>query len=345
MTDIALVLQGGAALGAFEAGVIDVILKEKEWNPVVVSGVSIGAVNAAVLCAPLLAGDRDDAVDELRSLWKDIAAPLALPSFMAPRMFSPWWTPWGFWLNRSFGDSTPLKRTLQRHVDFTRLAPPAEVPERPGYGIDRRCIVTATNLVSGDLEAFDSGVMRLGPSHILASAALPFAYPPHEAEGSSGQMGTYVDGGLYNNTPLKQVLDALEEGPIKRVDLLVVVNLFPRGNELPSSLAEYSDRLFEIFFSNKTRLDAKHAERVKELVGLWTRIDEELEPELKETLREQFPGAFRYLDKEEAFGDVVQITHTAPEPAGGPTDFSSSSIDRRWEQGARAARDALVDYD
>ena len=171
-----LVLQGGGALGAFELGVIEWLL-DHEISPDVVSGVSIGAVNAAVLAGSKHGDPRKD----LRGLWADLTTPtlpppLALANgqvslFGNPGMYAPRVDYLDLWRWTSFYETGPLRATLSKFVDFDKLKPGA--PQSP------QLILTATNLASGRLDRFDSRKMaptfRLQLGAAGASSAIEIA--------------------------------------------------------------------------------------------------------------------------------------------------------------------------
>ena len=169
-----LVLQGGGALGAFELGVMEWLL-DGGMRPDVVSGVSIGAINAAVLCGCR----RADPKVALRELWADLTT-LSLPPPLeaANRQLSVFGNP-GMYVPRtdylnvfnwtSFYDTQPLRRTLERHVDFDKLRP-GEFRARAAARAPR-VILTATNLRTGKLDRFDSKQMQITPAHVAPAAA------------------------------------------------------------------------------------------------------------------------------------------------------------------------------
>ena len=244
-----LVLQGGGALGAYQAGVYEA-LSTKELLPHWVAGISIGAINAALIAGnpPKLRGPR------LREFWETVTAaysslfPLTpgvhmrtafngaiatmdsifgLPGFFTPRVP-------GFKAT-SLYDTAPLRATLEKLVDFELLN-------------DRsvRLSVGAVNVRSGNFTYFDTNEQRLDVRHIMASAALPPGFPPIEIDGE-----WYWDGGLVSNTPLHYVLDQ----PGERRRLVFQVDLFPAEGHMPTDLAEVADREKDIRFSSRTRLN------------------------------------------------------------------------------------------
>ena len=215
--NIALVLQGGGALGAYQVGVYQG-LHEAGIVPNWIAGISIGAFNTA-----LIAGNPPERrMDALRDFWETISQPYLLPATTLgqearlsgigkdARAWLDAWEAWravvegqrGFYQPRSwFGEdpftapgpthaswytTQPMIETLERMVDFDRLN---------DGGI--RVSVGAVDVASGNLEYFDNAHMRLDARHILASGALPPAFPAVEIDGRY-----FWDGGLVSNTPL-----------------------------------------------------------------------------------------------------------------------------------------------
>jgi NTE family protein len=216
---VALVFQGGGALGAYQCGVYEA-LHEAGIRPAWFSGTSIGAINAAIL-----AGNAPEhRLERLREFWNTICVPAGpfggfagiadwLPTggpldgwlnalgafgaiahgqqgFFAPRLLPPFMLNDGSPASTSFYDTTPLKATLERLVDFDRIN---------SDGV--RLSIGATNVASGNFRYFDSALERIRPEHVLASGALPPAFPAVVVDGEQ-----YWDGGLVSNTPLEYVL-------------------------------------------------------------------------------------------------------------------------------------------
>ena len=215
---IALLLQGGGALGAYQAGVYEA-LAEADLHPDWVGGISIGAINGA-----LIAGNAPEArVDRLRAFWERVTAKpycdwserlfvarndtvrqwqnqmsanLALISgasgFFMPRFPLPWLHPPGSMEATSFYDTSRLRLTLEQLIDFDRI-----------NARHMRFGVGAVNVRNGNLVYFDSATHTIGPEHIMASAALPPSFPAVEIDGEH-----YWDGGLVSNTPLQWIVDS-----------------------------------------------------------------------------------------------------------------------------------------
>ncbi|HTT11196.1 MAG TPA: patatin-like phospholipase family protein [Burkholderiaceae bacterium] len=251
--ELIFVLQGGGALGAYQAGVYEA-LSARGLFPQWVGGISIGAINAA-----LIAGNEPkQRVARLREFWQTVTAQYSslfpvvpgveartafngtiaamssifgLPGFFTPRVP-------GF-RTISFYDTAPLKTTLENLVDFDLLNSDSV-----------RLSVGAVNVRSGNFIYFDTSRQRLDARHIMASAALPPGFPPIEIDGE-----WYWDGGLVSNTPLQYVLDQ----PGRRPRLVFQVDLFPAEGQLPTNLAEVADREKDIEFSSRTRLNTTNA--------------------------------------------------------------------------------------
>jgi NTE family protein len=217
---IALVLQGGGALGAYQAGVYDA-LAEAGLQPDWVAGISIGAINTAIIAGnaphdrvdklrafwegvtsqfwPRIGSETDPFVaagDVLRSYMNQFSAVFALAAgagtFFTPRLLLPWLAPAGTPAATSYYDTTPLRHTLEQLVDFDRI-----------NAGEMRFSVGAVNVRSGNFVYFDTRTHVIRPEHVLASGALPPGFPAVEIEGEY-----YWDGGLVSNTPLQWVMES-----------------------------------------------------------------------------------------------------------------------------------------
>jgi NTE family protein len=257
---VALALQGGGALGAYQAGVYEA-LHEAGIRPNRLAGISIGALNAAIIAGNAPA----DRVPRLREFWETISNPSHAGSWLD---YSEWPEAWragfdelsawrtvltgqaGFFRPRllppiskalhntpdriSWYDTTPLGKTLDRLVDFDRLNGPDAL----------HVVVSAVNVRTGNFTRFDNHRQRLAPEHFMASGALPPGFPPVEIDGEY-----YWDGGVVSNTPLYEVLHH-EPG----CDTLVFqVDLWSARGALPRDLVDVSERHKEIQYSSRTR--------------------------------------------------------------------------------------------
>src|SRR5262249_50603514 len=151
----------------------------------------------------------------------------------------------------SFYETSRLRVTLAKHVNFEKLRP--ENFARPPGERAPRLILTATNLVSGKLDRFDSQEMALTAEDVAASGSLPPSFPmtTAPAPGPGGRPMPYWDGGLFDNTPLSKVIGALEDSddPDKT---MYVVNLFPSSAPLPRTMQDVVTRMMTLALSNQT---------------------------------------------------------------------------------------------
>jgi len=260
---VALVLQGGGALGAYQAGVYEA-LDEAGLHPNWVAGISIGALNAAIIAgnAP------EQRVARLREFWQSITRPPLMPTWPTfPLDPGAWELPWqnglsglaalralmegqpGFFTPRPFPllpwraspataswyDTSPLKGTLERLVDFDRI----------NHKTSMRVSVGAVNIRTGNFAYFDNTGGNLRVEHFMASGALPPGFPAIEVDGEF-----YWDGGMVSNTPLYKVLSDAS----CRDSLIFQVDLWSARGELPRDLAEVTTRAKDIQYSSRTRL-------------------------------------------------------------------------------------------
>ncbi len=277
-----LVLQGGGALGAYQGGVYEVLTsihREPDW----VAGVSIGAINAALI----VGNPPGQGLRRLREFWELVSSPMptgldtllggelratfndasalrgvlfGVPGFFIPRVPPAGWHPRGTPGAISHYDTEPLRRTLERMVDFDRIN---DGPIRLSVG--------AVNVRSGNFEYFDSATRRLDARHVMASGALPPGFPPVEIDGEY-----YWDGGLLSNTPLQYVLDQ----PAARRRMIFQVDLFPAAGRLPATLGDVAAREKDIRFSSRTRLNTSHAVQRQRMARAVRRLLDKLPPEL-----------------------------------------------------------------
>src|SRR5260221_458116 len=335
---VALVLQGGGALGGYQAGVYEA-LATSDYLPDWVAGISIGAINAAII-----AGNAPEKrVERLRSFWEQITAPTAAwpsglsgqlaiwqqkasansalmfgqPGFFVPRAVQDW-----FSLEKplSYYRTDTLKSTLERLVDFDRINNSKEI----------RFSVGAVNLRTGRFAYFDSEEIIIRPEHVMASGALPPGFPPVEIDGEH-----YWDGGLVSNTPLQHVLDYYP----RRSRLSFQVDVFQGYGQLPKNLEEVSERETDIRYSSRTRVNTDAFQQRHEV----RHAINELEKLLPESIARTEPAKRLH-----AFGcvtemDIVQLVYRPFEPQGAAKDyeFSRGTMNARWEQGLSDATTTL----
>lgn len=265
-----MVLQGGGALGAYQAGVYEG-LAEAGILPDWISGISIGSINAA-----LIAGNPPEKrVERLKSFWAMVSSHLTgipwvagesgqrafnetsaaltavfgAPGFFEPRMPPAYAYPPGLVGPLSFYETAPLMRTLETMVDFDRI-----------NSGDLRISVGAVNIRTGNFAYFDSARETIGPAHLMASGALPPGLPPVEIAGEH-----YWDGGLVSNTPLQYVLDEVP----RRDSLIFQVDLFSARGPMPKSLMEAAEREKDIRYSSRTRLNTdvfRHTQEMRRAI-------------------------------------------------------------------------------
>ena len=333
---IALILQGGGVLGAFECGVVRA-LEEKQVFPDIVAGVSIGAFNGAIIASnPRLA------TQALEAFWDELAvAALDLPlpgdshvaavtqvmTFGVPKFFWPrWMMPFRLlsespanWT--SFYDTSPVKALVAKYVDFAALKVSPV-----------RLLISAVNVMTAELEVFDSYVDDLTPDHILASGSLPPGFPWTQIEGK-----VYWDGGIISNSPLDLVIDRC--GPDgKRV---FIVDLFSRRSALPSNMAEVLIRRDEIVYSERVRSDLRHREMVTAYRKLIEDIFVRLEP-AEATKVKHLPGYIQLMGVGAATS-ITRIVRAGPsgQPVSLDYDFSASTIRKHQAEGYEVAMKAI----
>ena len=283
---VALVLQGGGALGAFQAGIYEA-LAEAGLHPNWIAGTSIGAINAA-----LIAGNSpDQRVEKLRAFWDQITTPnmpdlfqvpdiglanpyyrrwlrqmraagtalAGAPGFFAPRLPPPFFHPPGSDSATSFYDTEPLLRTLDKLVDFDRI-----------NSGETRLSIGAVNVRSGELRYFDTECDKIRPEHIAASSALPPTLPWIEIDGEC-----YWDGSVVSNTPLHYIFS-----DIKDADTLVFqCDLWNAEGELPADILEVRKREIQIHLSSRSNANIEHFRYLHKLRLALANVLDKLPPE------------------------------------------------------------------
>src|SRR6266852_863761 len=345
---VALLLQGGGALGAYQAGVYEA-LAETGLHPDWVVGISIGAINAAII-----AGNAPERrVDKLREFWEGITAPsigfdadvvgllergdaarmlanqvsaaivasAGTPGFFRPRIPNPWFHPPGKIEATSYYDTRALKATLERVVDFDRVN---------SIDKDTRLSLGAVNVRSGNMVYFDSATQVIGPEHVMASGALPPGFPAIEIEGEY-----YWDGGLISNTPLQWIVtnQQLPDALVFQVDL------WSARGEFPRNLAEVATRQKEIQYSSRTRAFTDFIKRLHKLRNTVAALLEELPEEMKQSEQVKFLSSA----VERHAANIVQLIYRPKGYEGDSKDyeFSRRSMEEHWRAGYYDAVHAL----
>jgi NTE family protein len=335
---VALLLQGGGALGAYQAGVYEA-LAERGIEPSWIAGISIGAVNSAIIAG----NPREERVAKLRAFWElvsttTIAWSDLLPVFLrdgtprgivnqlqamgvmtkgvqgffTPRLPPPFALPPGGDGATSWYDTTPLKATLERLVDFDRINHPGGM----------RFSVGAVNVETANFAYFDNATDTIRPEHVMASGALPPAFAPVEIDGKY-----YWDGGLVSNTPLDWVLSSRSE-----LDTLIFqVDLWSAAGELPRDLAGVATRLKEVQFSSRTRATTREFAAKQKLRAAFRQLMKDMPAELAAT-----PAA-RLLAEESdpAVYAIVQLIYRSPtyEQQSKDYEFSRWTMEDHWRTG------------
>lgn len=355
-----LVLQGGGALGAYQAGVYEA-LDAHGLAPQWVAGISIGAINAA-----LIAGNPPHRrVARLREFWEGISSHLPAPAlpghygikarelfneasasmvaaFGVPGFFKPRFPPAPFQTEGtpgalSYYDTSPLQATLEKLIDFDLIN-----DRRTDHHV--RLSVGAVNVGTGNFVYFDScdgqaasgsrarRARRITPQHVMASGALPPGFAPIEIEGEF-----YWDGGLVSNTPLQYVLDQVIQD-----DMLVVqVDLFSARGPLPTNLSEVAGREKDIRFASRTRLNTDVIAQQQKLNQAAQNLAKKLPPEfandpdLLALLQVGSPAAIT----------VLHLINRSPryETQTKDYEFSRATVDEHWAAGLADGHASLSD--
>lgn len=341
---VVLLLQGGGALGAYQGGVYQA-LAEADLHPDCVSGISIGAINSA-----LIAGNApQERIGALRRFWEAVTEPAfgipaamsamaaafaqrgdfahgvvnqmrafttlmgGAPSFFAPRPVPPFFAPPGSAAAESWYDVSPLKATLERLVDFERI-----------NAGQMRFSVGAVNVRTGNFAFFDNETHVIGPEHVMASGALPPGFPASRVDGEH-----YWDGGLVSNTPLQWVLETRP-----RMDTLAFqVDLWNARGELPRDLIGQETRQKEIRFSSRTRAatDAfRSAQRHRRALSRLARLVPEAD------LAALDPQTQRLIEEaDEKVYNIVHLIYRAKsyEKPSKDYEFSRATMEEHWTSG------------
>src|ERR1700736_2715294 len=334
-----LVLQGGGALGSYQAGAYQALCHH-DFEPEWISGISIGAINAAIIAGhprekrvgrlkefwemvsaavpwnPVTSGDRG------RSLFNETSAAL-IATFGVPGFFTPRFPPAPLWpqgtaQSLSYYDTAPLKKTLEQLVDFDRI-----------NDLKCRLSVGAVGVTSGNFKYFDNLEFRklgkkIGPEHIMASGALPPGFPSIVIDGEH-----YWDGGIASNTPLAFVLDA----EIDRDLLIFQIDLFSARGPLPESLLEAAEREKDIRFSSRTRMNTDKNRQIHEA----RKALRDLMGKLPEDLKNDPSVKFLCQAAKENTVTVVHLIYKSKnyESSSKDYDFSHVGMVEHWSAGAR----------
>jgi NTE family protein len=336
-----LVLQGGGALGAYQAGVcagLEQAGMAVDW----LAGVSIGAVNAA-----LIAGNPPGRrVERLREFWHRMSAslPLSLPAplavlrplvnrihagavvafgvpgFFVPRALPPIFAPEGALQALSYYDTSPLRSTLEDLVDFDFI-----------NSREVRLSLGAVNVRTGRSQYFDNARMRLRPEHVMASGALPPGFPPVEIDGE-----LYWDGGIVSNSPLSYVAEQSYDEDA----LVFQVDLFSATGDVPRNLEQVDERVKDIQYASKMFLNLSRLREFEDLRAAVHRLLDKLPEGLQSD-----PDVLR-LKAVSTRGAVTLIhftnRHGTYSSHFKDTEFSRATVDELWTAGEGDVRQAIA---
>lgn len=344
---IALLLQGGGALGAYQGGVYEAMV-EHGVEPSWIAGISIGAINSAIICG----NPPGQRLAKLREFWELASTPHpsligglfgglftggaarsainqmaagqtlfgGVPGFFTPRFPPPTLLSNGGPAATSWYDTSVLRPTLERLVDFDRI-----------NAREIRLSVGAVNVRTGNFAYFDNHEQTIRPEHVMASGALPPAFPAVEIDGHF-----YWDGGMVSNTPLDWVLT-------KRCDLdtlVLQVDLWSARGTLPRDMAGVAVRMKDIQYSSRTRATTDAFQKAQALRAEFNKLLAQLPPELAD-----LPEA-KLLAKasDPAVYNIIQLIYRSPAYEGESKDyeFSRQTMEDHWRAGYRDAKITLA---
>jgi len=329
-----LLLQGGGALGAYQAGAYEG-LHDHDLAPDWVTGVSIGAINSA-----LIAGNPPDKrVERLREFWDRVssgipivapeqieavrialnrlsaatAAAFGVPGFFVPRIPPAFLAPDGMPGALSVYDTSPLRATLEELVDFDRINEKERI----------RLSVGAVDVHTGKSVYFDNQHCRLGPEHVMASGSLPPGFPPIEIDGSH-----YWDGGIVSNSPLWYVLD---DSPHINA-LIVQVDLFSGSGELPANLDQVMERAKDIQYSSKILFNTDRVRELEELRHALGRLLKKVPSKLHDDPDYKALAPLAQLKRQITIAHLVNRRFATSINAK-DYEFSRATVRQLWQEG------------
>ncbi|WP_438730941.1 patatin-like phospholipase family protein [Parasphingorhabdus sp. DH2-15] len=337
---VALVLQGGGALGSYQGGVYHAMVESNiriDW----LAGISIGAINSAII-----AGNRFEvALGQMRAFWEEVsgilpnwltlendwtrtanhnfgaftAATFGVPGFYKPHMLPPSFAIPGSDNALSLYDTSPMIETLNRYVDWERLN---DGPIRLSVG--------AVNVETGNFRYFDTrskdDAVKIDARHIMASGALPPGFAPVEIDGQY-----YWDGGLVSNTPLAYVLEHQTE------DMLIFqVDLFSARGRMPKNFGDVLSREKDIRYSSRTRATTDYYLALRREHAQLRALLDKLPDSMAE---DENVKALRAMTTEQA-ANIVHLIYRPQSWESGARDFefSRATMEQHWQQGQDAVQ-------
>lgn len=347
---VALTLQGGGALGAYQAGVYEG-LAEAGVAPNWIAGISIGALNTAII-----AGNAPEhRVKRLHEFWETICKPAYTPQlpafvehalfnsgdairktftamqaagavvegqkgFFVPRFPPPLPNASGHPEKASYYDTRPLKETLERLCDFDRI-----------NSKEIRVSVGAVNVGSGNFVYFDNTTRTLRPEHFIASGALPPGFAAVEIDGEY-----YWDGGLMSNTPLYEVIQTTP----RRDTLAFQVDLWSARGPVPDNITDVQGRVKDIQYSSRTRLVTDMLQRSQRFRHVLREVLDRVAPEHREDAWVELANDLACTKKY----NVIHLIYRHKEYEGHFKDFQfgASTMREHWESGLQDIRASLA---
>ena len=333
----ALLLQGGGALGSYQAGVYQA-LAEANLHPDWVAGISIGAINSALI----IGNAPEQRVEKLRAFWEQVSRPplgipyfekhqiksdlqhqlinqwrswgtlmWGAPGFFQPRFPPPLALPAGNPGNLAYYDVSPLRSLLESLIDFDRI-----------NAKKQRFSVGAVNVKTGNFVYFDNQTHKIGAQHIMASGALPPGFPAIEVDGEF-----YWDGGIVSNTPLQWVLDAMP----RQDTLAFQVDLWSARGELPRDMIEVDVRQKDIRYSSRTRAGTDQFRRMQALRRAAAKLLDAVPQELSRTPEAQLLAQAA----DEMVYNIIHLIYHAHKYEGASKDyeFSRRTMEEHWKSG------------
>jgi NTE family protein len=343
---IALLLQGGGALGSYQAGVYEA-LAEADLHPDWVAGISIGAINSAIIAG----NPPERRVERLREFWHTVStSPLGIPYFKhaefrndlthqfvnqaramgvllfgAPNFFVPRLPPVALWPpgsadKASYYDNTPLRATLERLVDFDLI-----------NSGKMRFSVGAVDVCTGNFIYFDTTTHKIAFEHIIASGSLPPGFPATKIGNQY-----YWDGGLISNTPLQWVLDSRP----RRDTLALQIDLWSSRGVLPKDMVEVEVRQKEIIYSSRNRAATDQYQYLQKLRIAVAKLLKHLPEEFQDSEDAKLLAA----EADDKVCNIVHLIYRAKAYEGVAKDFEFSrrTMEEHWRSGYINARQTLA---
>lgn len=316
-----LVMQGGGALGAYAWGAVT-RLCEAGYYPAIVTGVSIGAINAAAI-----AGARGgDIIASLARLWTAITlaelpfTPPHVQELMSAFGVNGFFRPRTDYLNllswTNFYDVSPMRSTLEEICDFKQINDPSHM----------RLAVTATNVANGSSKRFYNNETKITPDHIIASGSLPPGFPMMQLHGTS-----YWDGGLFDNTPLRPLIHLLTDEEAETLPIFVI-DLFPDGTEtLPENMLQVRGRMLELTYENRFWDDYGGPRGATEYAHMLELLNRDLPADSAARQKPAFTGLLQHRCLKN-----LKVIPTERVAMTGGMDFSAAGIQRRFQHGYTA---------